>query len=108
LFCALSCGLVSLILTLTRLVVVFIFVNFSFALFTPPLGDYQYAVWSGHVSAPDSRLALIKAWIFFVPEFRDPAMSGLDPTQRGPHPILGVRFAPVGVLDFTRRSGLYV
>jgi Ca2+/Na+ antiporter len=30
-----------LFLTLTRLVVVFIFVNFSFALFTPPLGDYQ-------------------------------------------------------------------
>jgi hypothetical protein len=29
-------------LTLTRLVVVFIFVNFSFALFTPPLGDYQH------------------------------------------------------------------
>jgi hypothetical protein len=28
-------------LTLTRLVVVFIFVNFSFALFTPPLSDYQ-------------------------------------------------------------------
>jgi hypothetical protein len=28
-------------LTLTRLVVVFIFENFSFALFTPPLGDYQ-------------------------------------------------------------------
>jgi hypothetical protein len=28
-------------LTLTQLVVVFIFVNFSFALFTPPLGDYQ-------------------------------------------------------------------
>jgi hypothetical protein len=27
-------------LTLTRLVVVFIFVNFSFALFTPPLGDF--------------------------------------------------------------------
>jgi hypothetical protein len=31
-------------LTLTRLVVVFIFVNFSFALFTPPLGDYQDAL----------------------------------------------------------------
>jgi hypothetical protein len=30
-----------LFLTLTRLVVVFIFVNFSFALFTPPLGDYE-------------------------------------------------------------------
>jgi hypothetical protein len=34
---SLSRGLVSLLLTLTRLVVVFIFVNFSFALFTPPL-----------------------------------------------------------------------
>jgi hypothetical protein len=31
-------------LTLTWLVVVFIFVNFSFALFTPPLGDYQVAL----------------------------------------------------------------
>jgi hypothetical protein len=41
LFCTLSRGLVSLLLTLTRLVVVFIFVNFSFALFTPPLGDYH-------------------------------------------------------------------
>jgi hypothetical protein len=28
-------------LTLIRLVVVFIFVNFSFALFTPPLGDFH-------------------------------------------------------------------
>jgi hypothetical protein len=32
-----------LFLTLTRLVVVCIFVNFSFALFTPPLGDYHHA-----------------------------------------------------------------
>jgi hypothetical protein len=30
-------------LTLTRLVVVIIFENFSFALFTPPLGDFQYS-----------------------------------------------------------------
>ena len=30
-----------ILLTLTRLVVVFIFENFSFALFTPPLGYYQ-------------------------------------------------------------------
>jgi hypothetical protein len=44
LFCALSRGLVSLLLTLTRLVVVIIFVNFSFALFTPPLGDYQFTI----------------------------------------------------------------
>ena len=65
-------------------------------------------VWSGHVSAPDPRLALIKAWVFFVPESRDPAVSGPDPTQRGPHPILGVRFAPVEVLDLTRRPGLYI
>jgi hypothetical protein len=36
------------------------------------------------------RLALIKAWVFFVPESRDPAVSGPDPTQRGPEPILGV------------------
>jgi hypothetical protein len=37
----LSRGLVSLLLTLTRLVVVFIFANFSFVLFTPPLGDFH-------------------------------------------------------------------
>jgi hypothetical protein len=37
LFFTLSRGLVSILLTLTRLEVVFIFVNFSFALFTPPL-----------------------------------------------------------------------
>jgi hypothetical protein len=62
-------------------------------------------VWSGHVSAPDPRLVLIKAWVFFVPESRDPAVSGPDPTQRGPEPVPGVRFAPVEVLDLTRRSG---
>jgi hypothetical protein len=35
-------------------------------------------------------------------------MSGPDPTQRGPEPIPGIRFAPVEVLDLTRRSGLYI
>jgi hypothetical protein len=40
-------------LTLTRLVVVFIFVNFSFALFTPPLGDYQAQTGSSDLP-PDS------------------------------------------------------
>jgi hypothetical protein len=35
-------------------------------------------------------------------------VSGLDPTQRGPDPILGVRFPPVEVLDLTRRPGLYI
>jgi hypothetical protein len=60
------------------------------------------------VSAPDPHLALIKAWIFSVPESHDPAVSGPDPTQSGPDPILGVRFAPVEVLDLTRRPGLYI
>jgi hypothetical protein len=74
----------------------------------PERGAEAYAVWSGHVSALDPRLALIKAWVFFVPESRDPVVSGPDPTQRGPEPILGVRFAPVEVLELTRRSGLYI
>jgi hypothetical protein len=60
------------------------------------------------VSAPDPRLALIKAWVFFVSESRDPAVSGPDPIQRGPGPVPGVRFAPVEVLDLARRSGLYI
>jgi hypothetical protein len=28
-------------------------------------GEWELAVWSGHVLAPDPRLALIKAWVFF-------------------------------------------
>jgi hypothetical protein len=60
------------------------------------------------VSAPDPRLDLIKAWVFSIPESRDPAVSGPDPTQRGPGPILGVRFAHVEVSDPTRRPGLYI
>jgi hypothetical protein len=60
------------------------------------------------VSAPDPRLALIKAWVFSVPESRDSAMSGPDPTQRGPDLARGVRFAHVEVLDHTRRPGLYM
>jgi hypothetical protein len=35
-------------------------------------------------------------------------VSGPDPTQRGPDPILGVRFAHVEVLDHTRRPRLYI
>jgi hypothetical protein len=35
-------------------------------------------------------------------------VSGPDPTQRGPEPILGVWFAPVEVLGHTRRSSLYI
>jgi hypothetical protein len=74
----------------------------------PERGAEAYAVWSGHVSAPDPRLTLIKAWVFFGPESRDPAVSGPDPTQRGPGPVPGVQFAPAKVPDLTRRSDLYM
>ena len=60
------------------------------------------------MSAPDPRLALIKVWVLFVPESRDPVVSGLDPTQRGPGLIPGVWFVPVEVLDLTRRSDPYI
>jgi hypothetical protein len=65
-------------------------------------------VWSGHVSAPDPRVALIKAWVFFVPESRDLVESGLDPIQRGPEPVLVVRSVPAEVLDPAWRSGPYM
>jgi hypothetical protein len=74
----------------------------------PGRGAEAYTIRSGHVSAPDPRLTLIKAWVFSVPESRDPSMSGPDPTQRGPDPKLGVRFAPVEVLDLSRRPGPYI
>jgi hypothetical protein len=38
-------------LTLTRLVVVIVFENFSFALFTPPLGDFHQRTL--HIATPD-------------------------------------------------------
>jgi hypothetical protein len=74
----------------------------------PERGAEAYTVWSGHVSASDPRLALVQTWVFFAPESWDPAVSGSDPTQRGPEPILGVRFAPVEVPDLSQRSGLHI
>jgi hypothetical protein len=71
----------------------------------PERGAESYTVWSRHVSSPDPRLALTKAWVFFVPESRDLAVSGPDPTQRGPGPVPGVRSTPVEVLDLSRGSG---
>jgi hypothetical protein len=60
------------------------------------------------VSALDPHLALIKVWVFFVLESRDPVVSGPDPTQRGPGPVPGVQFSLVEVLDLTQRSSLYI
>jgi hypothetical protein len=74
----------------------------------PERGAEAYVVWPGHVSALDPLLALIKAWVFFVSESRDPAVSGPDPTQRGPGPVPGVWFVPMEVLDLARRSGPYM
>jgi hypothetical protein len=74
----------------------------------PERGAEAYTVWSGHVLALDPRLALIKVWVFFALESRDPAESGPDPTRGGPGPIPGVRFVPVWVLDLTRRFGPYI
>jgi hypothetical protein len=63
---------------------------------------------SGHVSAPDPRLTLIKAWVFFVLGSREPAVSDSYPPQRGPNPIRGAQLAHVEVLDHTWRPGLFV
>jgi hypothetical protein len=59
----------------------------------PERGAEAYVLWSGHVSAPDPRLALIKAWVFFVLESLDPAMSARTPHR--------------GVQDPSQVSGLY-
>jgi hypothetical protein len=46
----------------------------------PERGAEAYVIRSGHVSAPDPYLTLIKAWVLFVPESRDPSVSGPDRT----------------------------
>jgi hypothetical protein len=80
----------------------------------PERGAEAYAVWLGHVLAPDPRLALSKAWVFFVPESRDPAEGGPDPhTERsgtrpggpvstcgGPGPCPEVRSVYAGIQHF--------
>jgi hypothetical protein len=56
----------------------------------PERGAEAYAVCIGHMSALDPRLTLIKAWVFFVLESRDLAVSGPDPAQGGLGPVHGV------------------
>jgi hypothetical protein len=60
----------------------------------PERGAEAYVVWSGHVPSPDPRLTLIKAWVLFVPDSRDLAVSSPDPAQGGPGPVPGVRARP--------------
>jgi hypothetical protein len=74
----------------------------------PERGAEAYTAWPGHVSAPGPRLVLIKARVLFIPEYQDPAVSGPDPTQRGPGPIPGVWLVPVEALGLARRSGPYI
>jgi hypothetical protein len=63
----------------------------------PERGAEVYMVWSEHVSALDPRLALIKAWIFFIPESR-------DPTEGGPALHREVRDPSQGFGLYPRRS----
>jgi hypothetical protein len=63
-------------------------------------------IWSGHVSAPDPRLALMKVWVLLLLGSRDLVVSDPDPTQGGPGPISGVQSVLAEVLDPARRSGL--
>jgi hypothetical protein len=48
------------------------------------------------------RLALIKAWVFFVLESRDPAEGGPNPTHKGSFPVPGVWSVHAEVLDPAR------
>jgi hypothetical protein len=60
----------------------------------PERGAEAYAVCTGHMSALDPRLTLIKAWVFFVLESWDLAVSGPDPAQGGLGPVHGVWACP--------------
>jgi hypothetical protein len=87
-----------------------------------PLGREAevYTIRSGHVSAPDPHLALIKAWVFSVPESRDPAVSGPHTegsgshprgpvcARGGPGPYLEARSIYIGVRHFPMGSKLTV
>jgi hypothetical protein len=70
----------------------------------PERGVLAHAVWSGHVSASDPCLALIKAWVFLVSESRDSQWVAQTPLRevRDRH---GGPFVPAEVLDPALRSG---
>jgi hypothetical protein len=74
----------------------------------PERGAEAYAIWSGHVSAPDPRLALIKVRVLLLLESWDLVVSDLGPTQGGPGPVPGVQSVLAEVLDPARRFGLCI
>jgi hypothetical protein len=76
--------------------------------FPPERGAKAYAIWFGHVSAPDPRLALIKVRVLLLLESWDLVVSDLGPTQGGPVPISGVQSVLVEVLDPARRFRLCI
>jgi hypothetical protein len=48
----------------------------------PERGAEAHAIWSGHVSAPDPCLVLIKVRVLLLLESRDLVVSDMDPTRR--------------------------
>jgi hypothetical protein len=55
----------------------------------PERGAEAYAIWSGHVLAPDPRLALIRVRVLLLLESRDLVVSDLGPSQGGSGPVGG-------------------
>jgi hypothetical protein len=55
----------------------------------PERGAEAYAIWSGHVSALDPRLALIRVQVLLLLESRDLVLSDLGPSQGGSGPVGG-------------------
>jgi hypothetical protein len=57
---------------LTRLVAVIIFENFSFALFTPPLGDYQWGMPKLEGEKKKNELVRLPYHFKFKKHFKEP------------------------------------
>jgi hypothetical protein len=82
-------------LTLTRLVVVIIFENFSFALFTPPLGDFHVAI--GEALKPCRSIAVgVVGTLLTSPCFRRGLRTAVVMEHAGCHHYLFYRSEPDG------------
>jgi hypothetical protein len=73
-----------LFLTLTRLIVVLKFINFRFALFTPPLGDFQRSILPPEHPRPRSPLSAAIMEGPRVPWKSPPTNRRISPTSRTP------------------------